>query len=94
MGVRDSYWPELCKIMDWSRKNVYSTLHICWGSQAALYHYYGIPKYQLPEKLSGVFRHRILDVFHPLVRGFDDRFLIPHSRNTGVKREDIELRCV
>ena len=85
------YWPELCKIMDWSRKNVYSTLHICWGSQAALYHYYGIPKYQLPEKLSGVFRHRILDVFHPLVRGFDDRFLIPHSRNTGVKREDIEL---
>ena len=91
MCIRDSYWQELCKIMDWSRKNVYSTLHICWGSQAALYHYYGIPKYQLPEKLSGVFRHRILDVFHPLVRGFDDRFLIPHSRNTGVKREDIEL---
>ena len=84
------YWPELCEIMDWSRKNVYSTLHICWGSQAALYHHYGIPKHQLTEKLSGIFRHRILDVFHPLVRGFDDRFLLPHSRYTGVLREDIE----
>jgi homoserine O-succinyltransferase len=83
------YWDELCEVMDWSRRNVYSTLHICWGAQAGLYHHYGIPKYLLPEKLSGVFRHRILDVFHPLMRGFDDRFLIPHSRNTEVRREDI-----
>ena len=76
--------------MEWSKRNVYSTLHICWGAQAALYYHYGIPKYLLPEKLSGVFRHRILDVFHPLMRGFDDRFLIPHSRHTEVRREDIQ----
>ena len=84
------YWEELCEIMEWSKRNVYSTLHICWGAQAALYYHYGIPKYLLPEKLSGVFRHRILDVFHPLMRGFDDRFLIPHSRHTEVRREDIQ----
>ena len=84
------YWDELCEIMDWSKRNVYSTLHICWGAQAALYYHYGIPKYLLPEKLTGVFRHRILDVFHPLMRGFDDRFLIPHSRHTEVRREDIQ----
>lgn len=84
------YWQELCSIMEWSKKNVYSTLHICWGAQAALYYHYGIPKYPLPEKLSGIFRHRILDVFHPLMRGFDDRFLIPHSRYTEVRREDIQ----
>ncbi len=84
------YWDELCEIMEWSKRNVYSTLHICWGAQAALYYHYGIPKYLLPEKLTGVFRHRILDVFHPLMRGFDDRFLIPHSRHTEVRREDIQ----
>ena len=56
------YWPELCEIMDWSRKNVYSTLHICWGAQAGLYYHYGIPKYQLPQKLSGVYLHRVLDL--------------------------------
>ena len=84
------YWDELCEIMDWSKRNVYSTLHICWGAQAALYYHYGIPKDLLPEKLTGVFRHRILDVFHPLMRGFDDRFLIPHSRHTEVRREDIQ----
>lgn len=84
------YWDELQKIMEWSRRNVYSTLHICWGAQAGLYYHYGINKYQLDEKLTGVFRHRILDAFHPLMRGFDDRFLIPHSRYTGIHREDIE----
>lgn len=84
------YWDELCEIMEWSKRNVYSTLHICWGAQAALYYHYGIPKYLLPEKLTGIFRHRILDVFHPLMRGFDDRFLIPHSRHTEVRREDIQ----
>lgn len=83
------YWDELCEIMDWSKRNVYSTFHICWGAQAGLYHHYGIPKYTLRQKLSGMYRHRILDVFHPLMRGFDDRFLIPHSRNTEVRKEDI-----
>lgn len=83
------YWEELCTIMKWSRKHVYSTMHICWGAQAGLYYHYGIPKYVLPEKLSGVFRHRIEDVYHPLMRGFDDRFLSPHSRNTEVRADDI-----
>lgn len=84
------YWDELCSIMAWSRKNVYSTMHICWGAQAGLYFHYGIPKYLLPQKISGIFRHRVLNPLHPLVRGFDDDFWAPHSRNTEVRREDIE----
>ena len=84
------YWEELCAVMDWSRTNVYSTMHICWGAQAGLYHHFGIPKYQLAQKLSGVFRHKLLEPTHPLVRGFDDEFFAPHSRNTEVHREDIE----
>jgi len=84
------YWEELCAIMEWSKSNVYSTLHICWGAQAGLYYHYGVPKIDLPEKLSGVFEHRVLDRYHPLVRCFDDRVLIPHSRNTGMRREDID----
>ncbi len=84
------YWDELCKIMEWSKRNVYSTLHICWGAQAGLYYHFGIPKYQLTQKLSGVFLHRVLDCRHPLVRGFDDNFYSPHSRNTDVKIEDIK----
>lgn len=84
------YWDELCKIMAWSRKNVYSTLHICWGAQAGLYYHFGIPKYSLPEKLSGIFCHHVLVCRHPLVRGFDDDFYAPHSRNTEVHFEDIE----
>ncbi len=84
------YWEELCTIMEWSKSSVYSTIHICWGAQAALYYHYGIPKIELPEKLSGVFEHRVLDRYHPLVRCFDDRVLIPHSRNTGLRREDVE----
>ena len=83
------YWDELCEIMDWSKKNVYSVLHICWGAQAGLYHRYGIRKYEFKEKLSGVFEHTVLNPLHPLLRGFDDRFMLPHSRYTGVVEEDI-----
>lgn len=84
------YWDELCEIMAWSRKNVYSTLHICWGAQAGLYYHFGIPKYLLEHKLSGIFHHKVLEQQHPLVRGFDDDFYAPHSRYTEVRREDIE----
>ncbi len=84
------YWPELCRIMDWSREHVHSTLHICWGAQAGLYHHYGIPKRQLPQKLSGVFLHTLEDPNFILFRGFDDQFWVPHSRNTTVDRADIE----
>jgi len=84
------YWQELCRTMDWSKHNVYSVLHICWGAQAGLYHHYGIPKYDLTEKLSGVFRHRILYPAHPILRGFDDYFWAPHSRYTEVKKKDID----
>ena len=84
------YWPELCRIMDWSRTHVHSTLHICWGAQAGLYHHYGIPKRQLPEKLFGVFEHTVEDPNFILFRGFDDRFQVPHSRHTTVDRADIE----
>ena len=83
------YWEELCDIMKWSQTHVFSTLHICWGAQAGLYYHYGIPKYEFDEKLSGVYKHKVTEVFHPLMRGFDDRFLIPHSRYTGVHRSDI-----
>ena len=84
------YWEELCEIMEWSKHNVYSTFHICWGAQAGLYFHYGIKKYKLDEKLSGVYSHKVLNQHHPLMRGFDDTFCIPHSRYTGVSREDIE----
>ena len=83
------YWDELCDIMEWSKHNVYSTFHICWGAQAGLYFHYGIKKHQLPEKLSGIYSHKILNPHHPLMRGFDDTFCIPHSLYTGVKEEDI-----
>lgn len=84
------YWDELCKIMDWSKKNVYSTMHICWGAQAGLYYHYGIPKYLLNEKMFGVFPHRITTENNPLLKGFDDIFYVPHSRHTEIRREDIE----
>ncbi len=84
------YWDELCDIMEWSRKNVYSTLHICWGAQAGLYYHYGIPKYPLSQKMFGVFPHHVLAHNHELVRGFDDVFYVPHSRHTEVRRADIE----
>ncbi len=84
------YWPELCQIMDWSSTHVHSTLHICWGAQAGLYHHYGIQKHALPAKASGVFEHRLIKPKSPLVRGFDDRFFAVHSRNTEVRAEDID----
>ena len=84
------YWPELCEIMDWTRTNVHSTLHICWGAQAGIFRHYGVAKYALPEKLSGVYEHRVVKATSPLVRGFDDVFYAPHSRYTEVRAEDIE----
>lgn len=84
------YWPELCRIMEWSKTHVHSTLHICWGAQAGLYYHYGIPKRTLDKKLFGVFRHTVEEPNFILFRGFDDTFLVPHSRNTTVNREDIE----
>ncbi|MDR1564752.1 MAG: homoserine O-succinyltransferase [Oscillospiraceae bacterium] len=84
------YWQELCEIMEWAKTHVYSVLNICWGACAALYYYYGIKKHPLEQKLSGVFSHCVAEPLHPLVRGFDDVFLAPHSRNTTVLREDIE----
>jgi len=83
------YWKELEKIMEFSKTNVTSTMHICWGSQAGLYYHYGIPKYSTENKVFGIFEHRILNSKTQLTRGFDDEFLVPHSRYTTVKREDI-----
>lgn len=76
------YWKELCEIMEWSKTHVHSTFHICWGAQAGLYYHFGLDKRLLPEKLFGVFEHRVLNRKEPLVRGFDDVFCIPHSRHT------------
>ena len=84
------YWPELCEIMDWTRENVHSTLHICWGAQAGLFHYYGVKKYDLPKKLSGVYLHTMEKPLSPFFRGFNDEFFVPHSRYTEVRRENIE----
>lgn len=84
------YWPELCRIMEWSKTNVHSTFHICWGAQAGLYYHYGIPKRPLDEKLFGVFAHHADYKRAILLRGFDDVFYAPHSRHTTVLREDIE----
>lgn len=85
-----NYWEELCRIMDWSRTHVTSTLHICWGAQAALYHHYGVKKVSLPEKLFGIYEHTADYKKSILLRGFDDVFMAPHSRHTTVLREDIE----
>ena len=81
------YWQELCEIFAWSRTHVHSTLHICWAAQAALYYHYGIPKHPLPEKLFGVFRHRVVHRNSILFRGFDDTFLVPHSRQREYLRD-------
>ena len=83
------YWDELCMIMEWSKKNVYSTFHICWGAQAGLYYHYGINKKKLDKKMFGIFPHKSLDVTHPLMRGLDDVYYVPHSRHTTVDRQDI-----
>ena len=84
------YWKEVCDIMEWAKTHVTSTLHLCWGAQAALYYHYGIPKYMLDEKMFGIFEHQVKNRKVPLVRGFDDRFMAPHSRHSGIRKEDIE----
>lgn len=84
------YWPELCAIMDWTKTNVYSTWHICWGAQAALYYHYGIQKYPLAQKMFGVFEHQTRNSTHPLMRGFDQYFFAPHSRHTEIKTADVQ----
>ena len=85
-----NYWQELCEIMEWSKDHVHSTFHICWAAQAGLYYHYGIPKKPLPEKLFGVFAHRMDYKRAILLRGFDDEFWVPHSRHTTVDRCDVE----
>ena len=85
------YWEELSQIMEWSKQNVFSTLHICWGAQAGLFYHYGIPKYSLADKMFGVFLHQINQTNSCLLRGFDDQFWVPHSRHTETKKEDILL---
>lgn len=83
------YWPEMVKIMNWARNHVTSTLFICWASQAGMYHYYGVPKYPLNEKMFGVFEHHTHNPMNPIFRGFDDVFFVPHSRHTEVRADDI-----
>lgn len=83
------YWEEICTIMDWAETHVTSTLHICWGAQAGFYHYYGIQKRHLPEKLFGLYSHKVSNRKVPLLRGFDDYFLAPHSRHTETPAKDI-----
>ncbi|MDP4240337.1 MAG: homoserine O-succinyltransferase [Bacteroidota bacterium] len=85
-----NYWQEIAGIFDWAKTHVTSSLFICWSAQAALYHYYGIPKYPLDKKMFGAFEHKVNDPLNPLFRGFDDVFFAPHSRHTEVKRQDIE----
>ncbi len=84
-----TYWAEIQTIFDWARTHVTSSLYICWASQAALYHFYDVEKKSLDEKLFGVFKHTALDKRHPLFRGFDDEFFIPHSRHTTIEKEDL-----
>jgi homoserine O-succinyltransferase len=84
------YWPELCQIMEWSKTHVFSTFHICWGAQAALYYHYGIDKHPLKQKKFGVFSHERTDKSHYLLYGFDDNFFAPHSRHTEIRRDEIE----
>jgi homoserine O-succinyltransferase len=83
------YWDELTGIFDWARTHVTSTLYICWAAQAALYHFYGVPKYELPAKKFGVFSHVLNEPYLPIFRGFDEEFYVPHSRHTEIRREDI-----
>lgn len=84
------YWDELCDIFDWAKSHVYSTMFICWGAQAALYHRYGIPKRELDDKMFGIFSHKAVDGFHPLLRGLDDVYYVPHSRHTEIPREEVD----
>lgn len=84
------YWEELCSVMEWSKKHVHSTLHICWGAQAGLYYHFGIPKHPLEKKMFGVFPHTVVRKSSILFRGFDDVFMVPHSRRTTVLEEDVK----
>lgn len=84
------YWDELCTVLEWTKKHVHSTFHICWGAQAGLYYHFGIKKYPLDKKLFGVFSHKVDHKSSILFRGFDDNFMVPHSRHTTVRREDLE----
>ena len=84
------YWKEVSEIFDWARTHVTSTLYICWAAQAGLYHFYGVPKYPLPQKMFGIFKHKVYDHQNPIFRGFDDEFYVPQSRHTEVRKSDIE----
>ena len=84
-----NYWDEITEIFEWTRTHVTSTLYICWAAQAGLYHFYGVPKYDLPAKMFGVFRHTLREPYVPIFRGFDDEFYVPHSRHTEIRREDV-----
>lgn len=85
-----NYWPEVSAIFEWARTHVTSTLYICWAAFAGMYYHYGIPKYDTPEKIFGIYKHRVLDAKLPIFRGFDDEFFVPHSRHTECRREDLE----
>lgn len=85
-----NYWDELCEIMEWTKSHAFNTVHICWGAFAGLYYHYGIQKYMLDEKLSGVFAHKVCVENSPLLKGFDDVFFVPHSRNAEVREKDIK----
>ena len=84
------YWKEVSEIFDWARTHVTSTLYICWAAQAGLYHFYGVPKYPLSQKMFGIFKHKVYDHQNPIFRGFDDEFYVPHSRHTEVRKSNIE----
>ncbi len=92
------YWQEMCSILEWTKENVYSTMHICWAAQAGLFYHHGISKRRLPQKLCGIFQHRVTNPYHPLMRGFDDTFLAPHSSYSEVPAEEVvackELICL
>lgn len=83
------YWDELCEIFKWAKTNVYSTFYICWGAQAGLYYHYGLKKYPLKEKMFGIFEHQPLDLYHPLMRGIDEKYYVPQSRHTEIRMADI-----
>lgn len=85
-----TYWSELTEIFDWAKTNVTAKMFICWGACAAIYHYYGVPKHGLDQKMFGVFEHQMLDPLNPIFRGFDDIFYVPHSRHTEIRKEDID----
>ena len=84
-----TYWDEITEIFDWAHTHVTSTLYICWAAQAGLYHFYGVPKYPLDNKMFGIFEHKMLDPYCPIFRGFDDHFFVPHSRHTEIRKEDV-----